>query len=750
MMMVQNHSLSWKQRFTGFWYSLPIQLLFLHLRKHQVLLLPWFLLFATITGNFMQTFGAFSLFLAPEYFDKADFVSTAIVGFATGVFIMSWNITTFILHGKLFRFLATTTQPFLKYCINNSLLPLIYLIVYLYQAAHYNSEKELLQFTEIFLLASGFTIGLLLSVMVSFAYFFGADKTIYRYIGHQIDTANLHYALAQKEHILPEEKRSFRCDWFLSAGLRLRKPRDVRHYSEDFLSSVFNQHHAAAVIAIVIAFVFLTLIGFSHDNRLFQLPAAASITILFAILIALIGAVSTFLRTWSIPVVLLVYLLLNWLYQKDILDPRNKAYGLIYTNKEARPVYDRNSIIALAHPDSIAADKARMIRQLNNWKARQGKEKPVMYLINVSGGGTRSAAFTMQVLQHVDSLMGGTLMQQTALITGASGGMLGAAYYRELYHQKIQGSAVDPTNPVYTEAIAKDLLNPLFSSFVARELLAPAQGFTVNGRSYNKDRGYAFEQKLNSNTRGILDKTLSSYATPEYAGLLPTAFFSGVISRDGRKLIMASQPVRFMMKAASDTNALMSQDPDAVDFQSFFAKQDAKALPLLSALRINATFPYVLPNVWLPSTPIIDVMDAGLRDNFGQETALRFVEVFQDWLQANCSKVVLLQIRDRAMGDWEKPLESKSLFGYFTKPFLILQTNWFKLQDYYQQDQLEYSFEKFGPGFHRVCFQYIPSRKDAPASLNFHLTTAEKKDIANAIDQPVNQEALNRLKKLMP
>ncbi len=456
------------------------------------------------------------------------------------------------------------------------------------------------------------------------------------------------------------------------------------------------------------------------------------------------------MRTWSIPVVLLVYLLLNWLYQKDILDPRNKAYGLIYTNKEARPVYDRNSIVALAHPDSIAADKARMIRQLNNWKARQGKEKPVMYLINVSGGGTRSAAFTMQVLQHIDSLMGGTLMQQTALITGASGGMLGAAYYRELYHQKIQGSAVDPTNPIYTEAIAKDLLNPLFSSFVARELLAPAQGFTVNGRSYNKDRGYAFEQKLNSNTRGILDKTLSSYATPEYAGLLPTAFFSGVISRDGRKLIMASQPVRFMMKAASDTNALMSQDPDAVDFQSFFAKQDAKALPLLSALRINATFPYVLPNVWLPSTPIIDVMDAGLRDNFGQETALRFVEVFQDWLQANCSKVVLLQIRDRAMGDWEKPLESKSLFSYFTKPFLILQTNWFKLQDYYQQDQLEYSFEKFGPGFHRVCFQYVPSRKEAPASLNFHLTAAEKKDIANAIDQPVNQAALNRLKQLMP
>jgi hypothetical protein len=54
---------------------------------------------------------------------------------------------------------------------------------------------------------------------------------------------------------------------------------------------------------------------------------------------------------------------------------------------------------------------------------------------------------------------------------------------------------------------------------------------------------------------------------------------------------------------------------------------------ILSALRMNATFPYVLPNVWLPTNPIIDVMDAGLRDNFGQESSLRFIEVFKDWLK---------------------------------------------------------------------------------------------------------------------
>ncbi len=164
---------------------------------------------------------------------------------------------------------------------------------------------------------------------------------------------------------------------------------------------------------------------------------------------------------------------------------------------------------------------------------------------------------------------------------------------------------------------------------------------------------------------------------------------------------------------------------------------------------MNATFPYVLPNVWLPSNPIIDVMDAGLRDNYGQESALRFIAVFKDWLQQNTSKVVLIQIRDRSMSDWDKPLESNSLIGFLTKPFLILQNNWFKMQDYYQHDQLSYLHQSFGNSFHRISFQYIPSKKEAPASLSFHLTAAEKRDIANAIHNPLNQQELDRLKLLM-
>jgi len=417
----------------------------------------------------------------------------------------------------------------------------------------------------------------------------------------------------------------------------------------------------------------------------------------------------------------------NFLYQQDIIDPRNKAYGLDYAQKSERPIYDRASILKMASEDHIREDSARMIRVLNKWKARQTKAKPVLYIINTSGGGTRSAAFTMNTLQKLDSVFDGQLMRQTFLINGASGGLLGAAYFRELYFEKIKGRSLDLQDRRWVDNISKDLLSPIFSSFVARDLVGPVQRFQRNGFLYTKDRGYAFEQKLNQNTEGVLDKNIGDYAAAESEALIPTMFFNSVISRDARKLLVSTHPVRFLMKATLDSSRVTAADPDIVDFNSMFKGKMGDSLSILSALRMNATFPYVLPNVWLPSEPVIDVMDAGLRDNFGQESSLRLIEYFKDWLQQNTSEVVLIQIRDRGLGDWDKPYDSKNLMSFLTKPFLLLQNNWYKLQDYYQYGQLDYLNNGFGSNFHRICFQYIPMPSQAPASLSFHLTAREKK-----------------------
>ena len=75
--------------------------------------------------------------------------------------------------------------------------------------------------------------------------------------------------------------------------------------------------------------------------------------------------------------------------------------------------------------------------------------------------------------------------------------MIGAAYFRELYLRRQKGENINLQDKKYVDDIAGDLLNPLFSSFFARDLIAPAQKFKVGSYRYVKDRGYAFEQKLN-------------------------------------------------------------------------------------------------------------------------------------------------------------------------------------------------------------------------------------------------------------
>lgn len=79
------------------YYFFPVQLFLLHFRKYQVLLLFWYVLGSTINSSFMKNFGADALFFAPEYLGSVNMLGAFITGTAWGVFIMSWNITTFIL-----------------------------------------------------------------------------------------------------------------------------------------------------------------------------------------------------------------------------------------------------------------------------------------------------------------------------------------------------------------------------------------------------------------------------------------------------------------------------------------------------------------------------------------------------------------------------------------------------------------------------------------------------------------------------
>jgi hypothetical protein len=323
--------------------------------------------------------------------------------------------------------------------------------------------------------------------------------------------------------------------------------------------------------------------------------------------------------------------------------------------------------------------------------------------------------------------------------------MIGAAYFRELYLQKLQHKIVSLQQEQYKDNISKDLLNPVFSSLVTRDMIAPLRNFRINNNSYILDRGYAFEQKLNANTRNIFNKNLDAYALPEQNAVIPCMLFYSAIMRDGRKLLISTQRVRFMMQAVNKPNHFKENDIDALDYQSFFKNQDPGKLRFLSVLRMNATFPFVLPNVEMPSNPRIDVMDGGFRDNFGHETTMRFLDVFKNWLKENTSKVVVVEIRDRAAENWSRPYEIKSIAGLITKPMFLLQSNWFNLQDYYEKDQVNYMLGALDSTLYFTSFSYEAPQNAVSASLSFHLTTFEKKSIAETLDDKNNQQTFKHI-----
>ncbi len=692
----------------------------------------------------MVTFGANTLFLAPEYLGNVNAAGAAITGIATGIFIMSWNITTFILHSGRFRFLATSTKPFLKYCVNNAIIPIAFLFLYFLQALYFDRVKELIPFKQFLFIVAGFAGGFSLLILISFLYFFGADRRIIRTLPPVLKNIDENKIPETKEEKILIDDFGLPVKNYLSTRFRVKKVRSVKHYSQSFLDVIFKRHHFSAMLSILIAFIFVLFTAFFLDNKYFQIPAAASILLFFAILISVMGALSYFLRSWSLLFIIFLYTTLNILYKYDVIDPRNKAYGLNYSNPN-RPAYSLESLESLNTQARIDSDKNNMVSILNNWKENQHEEKPLMFVFNFSGGGLRSAGFSMNVLQKLDSLTNGTIMNKTMLISGASGGMLAAAYFRELSRLKKNGARINLESRQYLNNISKDLLNPVFSSLITRDLISPSQKFSYGHYRYIKDRGYAFEEKLNFNTKYVLDKPIGFYKKAEKLAQIPLMILNSTVTRDFKKMMICTQPLSFMMQPEYRDSTTKITGPDAIDFAALFKNMGPMNLRMLTALRMNATYPYVLPAVWLPSRPIIDVMDAGLRDNSGAETAYRFLNAFKDWINENTRGILIIQVSSRIKGSWSNGYKTGGISDIITNPFTMMQTNWFTLQDYFQENELSYLKNVFGNKLHRVSFMYIPKNPEGEAPLNFHLTASEKKEVSASMERQNNLEALKQV-----
>lgn len=724
---------------------LPVQLLLLHGRKYQLLLLFWIIIFLTIQGKFASHFGANTLFLAPEYLGQINFMSMLILGAAMGIFIMAWHITTFIIHSKRMPFIGATRQAFLKFCINNSILPLAFLVYYSIVSVDFQRVQEGSPWSAIILLQLGFYLGLLLMIFISFAYFFRVGRDLLKSVLATITNP------AHLREFIPYDGLDFEFDMiqadnYLTETLKIEHISSLEKYHPRLLNNVLRRHHRNAIAATIFALVFLLILGAFMEQPLLRIPAGAGFLILFAVLMGVVGAVKYFLKSWEMIGWVLFALLLGALVRHRVFDLRSIAYGLDYHSADSLvPHYTYDALRATFNPQRYEADKALGLTRLEAWKARQAEAQPPLVIITVSGGGSRSAYWTFRSLQYADSMSGGELFRRAVLLTGASGGMIGAADWRSIHQKALHGTIKDPYAYHYQQDIGKDLLNAIVFSFAAVDLISPFNKITLARYSYTRDRGYAMEQELSRNTRNIISGCIGDYAADEKSGLIPQMVVNATIVNDGRKLMISNQPIAYLTQPSYALQDTLTPPIDAVDFATLFKNQDPYNLRLATALRMNATFPFVLPVIKLPSNPQMNVMDAGLRDNFGAELASRWLYVFRDWISANTRNVIWLQIRDTREYDVLPPSAQDNLGAMLGDPLFVIQNKWEPFQSHFQSYLKDYTPAFFNGHLHFVTLQYVSAKADKTAKLNFHLTQQEKDDLYQAIKQTRNQSQIDTL-----
>jgi hypothetical protein len=744
-----------------FIYFFPVQLLLVQVKKNPVLIIFWLLMFGFVGGKIAARYGVPLLFMDPEYLGKVNFFSYFLVGFACGGFIMAYQISCYNHNAFRFPFLATLSRPFLRFCINNFIIPLSFQAFYLVHIIVFLQTEPVTKMQIVYDVA-GFIIGNMVFIFSSLFYFFRANKDMQSLYGFVKDPSKtkpkrvilnrdpLKKTMSWKTITPGKENRDWHVESYISSLTKVRRARPFEHYEKELLNRVFVQNHGKSVLFEVIVIFTLLIFGFFKYTPALMIPAGASVFLLFTLYLMFTGVITTWFRGWANAVLVILLLTFNFGAKFDFFGSHTRALGMNY---EVKPAIYSNEEFArfIASGEWRNTDSLNTIAILENWKKKNSataSSKPKMIIMSCSGGGLRSTFWTFYTMQYLDSISAGKMLPRTALICGSSGGMLGAAYMREIWLREQNALAYRHDDPALREKISTDVLNPIAFSLAVNDWFLPLRHATYEGKTYSRNRAYAFEETFLKNTDFVLEKKLSDYREPEKEARIPMMVFAPTIANDGRKLVISAQGVSYLTQPASTSNVVNQYLADGIEFSRFFHDQGADSVRFASVLRMNATFPYITPLTDLPSEPVIQVFDAGMRDNFGMDNIMRFMYTFREWIGANTSGIILLQTRDRSK---LHPIEQNpdgTIVNALARPLKSFYGNLFTVQDYHHDYEIEQSSHWFGGQINVIDFELQNDEPDI-ISLSWHLTSREKNKVMESMHSPNNKAALRKFLDLL-
>jgi len=732
-------------------FFFPVQLFLVNLKRNHLLLLFWIILFSIVSESFANKYGIPYLFLAPEYLNTISFWSYMIMGFSIGGFVMTYNITGYIINSGRFRFIASLRRPFVVYCINNSLIPLTFMLYYIYKVILYHLENENSSAIEISIYILGIIIGYTLNVIVSLTYFLSTNKNIFALLGIKPDQesgkpVSTLFLRDESLYNFLRKREKWHVESYLNTPFRSKPAKDISHYDTEMLRSITKHNHLNASFFEILVFISYIVLGLFHENAFFIIPASASVILFFTMILIILSALHTWLKGWTTFAFIILLVIINMLSKNHVFSYANMAYGLNYNTGKAEYSLKELNKLRL-NEEHIKNDKQNSIEILNSWKKNTNEKRPKLIFLNTSGGGSRAMMWTYFTLHHLDSIFDDKFFKNVHLISGSSGGMIGAAYYRELYLQEKQDKTNFKNSYEHFENMGRDLLNPIAFSIATNDFFIRMKTYNDGKYTYLKDRGYAFERQLLINTNNVLDKRMRDYIAPEKTAEIPMMIFAPTITNDGRRLLIASQPISYLSYNLPKSNTLNNPIVENVEFTRLFKQQDAMNLKFTSAIRMSATFPYIMPSVTLPTSPQIEVMDAGVRDNYGALTTFKYIHTFKEWINENTSGVIVIQIRDKEKNKRVADSPLRSIAETFSTPIGSFYSNLFTIQDYNLDDMVQYLGNDIEQQIHIIDFEL--ENEESRVSLSWHLTPREKYAILKAMNTKNNEQSLERLKDLL-
>lgn len=373
-----------------------------------------------------------------------------------------------------------------------------------------------------------------------------------------------------------------------------RLPPDLRCGYIDHDGHLFPGQWLVFVLLLISVMIF-DIVGLYKGLRLglpSNVPAIAYILIFMLVLNSSLSMLAFFLDRYRIPLVLPIALFCTFGGQFSVSDHYFAMHD--YTPTEAASPSETLSVRAPKFPQPIRANGA-------------------VVLVATAGGGIQAAAWTARVLtglqEQCPPTPGRTFADSIAVISAVSGGAVGTMFFVKQYEVGGITSGFHAT-PIELQSIVEQAETPALSDVAwAIVYVDPIRIFfpylRLSGALKTRDRGFALEQAWKN--RSSVRASLSEWRDGVGQGSRPGIIFNSTLAETGQPFLLTT--TRFEIGDAK---------PSRMTFDRAYPNKD---IPIVTAARLAASFPYVSPATRaLTGRPEPHFVDGGYYDNFGVDS----------------------------------------------------------------------------------------------------------------------------------